>query len=284
MRKIRVLRFKHLNFKNKKALSFRKLKNTPPFIYMDKDKTYFPRLFEGLVSFLQVWNSKSKLTEDIFKADLYDYIEEAEILSDIDVDPSIKTNVVNSIYIIYSGDRNKFNDFRGEIVEYLVVLLSKENKTKIYHEPEIKHKRDFLIQKQFLGRDCLIDVVNVHTRGHHIKLIECKADLDTQFKSLNQRKKHNQKEIPFRKKINNMNYLANLLKNYQNENNEHIYIEKVFAAIKSPKRDIPSICGDYKIVNLLHLLQDKSDQGTLDYDIPFSKKLNFEPCPQQRYF
>lgn len=41
--------------------------------------------------------------------------------------------------------------------------------------------------------------------------------------------------------------------------------------MESYKRETPSICGDYKIVNLLDLLLDKSDKGTLDYEIPFSK-------------
>lgn len=269
MRKVRILRFENLKFNNKKGISYSKLKRTPPFNYVDTKNEYFSVLFEGLVTFLQTWDPRSKLTEALFKNDLYDAIEEAEIHADIEIEQRVKQNVVNSVYNIYHQGIPKFNKFRGEVVEYLVVLLFKDNYVKIYQEPEIKHKKELLIQKEFLGKGCKIDVVNVHKKGEHIKLIECKADLDVKFDYLF--KQQPEKENDFKKKINNMNHLYKLLSQYRTSDNNFVLVEKVLAAIKQPKREIPSLCSDFRIVNLLYLLQEGTDLGRLDYLEPFKR-------------
>lgn len=268
MRKTKIYKFKHLKFKNSKYNSFKKLKDTPPFSYIEKNAEYFPALLEGLVLFLQTWHYTANFPKELFIDDLKDHIEEAEINAAVEVTECTKNKVTESIYNIYSQGFKKFNDFKGEVVEYLVVLTCKNNLCKIYHEPIICYKNynNSLIEKKFLGKDCLIDVVDVHKKGAYIRLIECKANLNRQFQAYYE--EPIDKKNSFKKKINNMNHLDSLLSNYLNFENTKIKVEKIFSTINTPTRETPSQCKDFKIINLLHLLQNGINDNSLDYKSP----------------
>lgn len=212
-------------------------------------------MLEGIIKFLQVFNFNFSVTEKYFKDELNSYIEEAEIYANVTIPSSLKSLLSCSIYNEYKKGTIRFGVFRGDLVEYLVVLLEKNKISKIYHEPKIRHKNKELIKKKFIGKNCLVDVVKVQSKGQLIKFIECKAQLDTHIKSL---RKSNS---TFQKKINYMNHIDKIIRTYTYDNNNFTKTEKIFATISDPKRALPSQFSDFKVINLLNLLEDKIDNG-----------------------
>ncbi|KAA0958267.1 hypothetical protein FQ085_00715 [Planococcus sp. ANT_H30] len=258
-------KFSNLRFKNKNPLSYKVLKRKPPFNYIKKHEPYFPTLMEGIVAFLQELNLATAISENFFKEELDSFIEEAEINSSVVVELRIKNLIIKETYNIYNLGLDNFFEFRGEILEFLVVNLEKEKTNKIYHEPIFNHKRTKLIQHQFSGEGCLVDVVNVHTKGLEITLIECKATLDNNILALKNGNPKSKKGISFLNKITYMDTVYNIIKDYEYEENEKIKVTKVFASLKDPKRDLPLQYQNFKIVNVLTLLQDKIDKGNFKF-------------------
>lgn len=264
MFKSKVKSYWNLRLKNKNPRSVITLKSNVPFSYLSKYKKFYPAVIEGLVLFLQELETSKVLSEDFFKAELLSFLEEAEVNNTLDIDERIKSILINDVYYIYGQGPETFNEFRGELLEYIVLSIEKDNRSLIYHEPIFGYKKNPLVPSNIAGRDCLVDVVKVHRKGEKIKLIECKATLDNFVRNLDQYgkpKKNSKKGRKFFRKINFMNFLDQEISVYEFDEYQKVSVEKVFMSLKEPKFPLPVVYRDFKVLNLITLLQNKIDEG-----------------------
>ncbi len=236
---------KAIRIYNKCHDSFKKLKDKRFFNYFYTfQKDYEKPLFESLIAFIKEFNPYDQVDiQDI--EELFDtHFEAAEINYDLDVPDEVKRVICKNIYSIYIKGVESFNKFRGEVVEYIIVYLEKDNSNSIYHEPLFYHKREKLFKTGFVGESCLIDIVKFNQRNHDVTLIECKANLDVTIRNMKYKKNK------FKNKLRLMDALKLRLETYENSDGRPVKIQKSLATINDPKRKLPNKYIDYQYINL----------------------------------
>lgn len=223
--------------------SFLKLKNKDFFNLLDlADNEYKELLLELLIYTVYDINHKDEFSCEEFSDILSDFFTITELHHDKEFPDFMTNQITTQLYDIY---KNKtFPDYKGRVLELLMVYLEKTNNNKIYHEPRFYYKRKRLFKNEFKGSNCLIDVVVQENRTCTLSLIECKANLDNRIKRLNR------SGDKFNRKLEFMDKLENKISKYVNHDNEKVKVNKILASIKVPSRILPSTYVNYKYINL----------------------------------
>lgn len=235
---------KHIRIYHARYSDFIKLKNEHFFSYMSFDNNKYKEL---LIEFL------IEVLKSLHHTDTYNYQEFEELISEIfilveayneDELPSyMKKDIINELFYIFS--HKQLPEFKGKVLELLMVYIEKNNNNKIYHEPYFYHKRKRLFKNEFSGSNCLIDVVTLTNNKDSIQLIECKANLDNHIKKI-----FTKKENSFKAKIRMMDRLEDELSKYKNHSDENVVIKKFLASVKVPLKRLPKRYSGYHYINL----------------------------------
>lgn len=241
----KIKQSKNIKIYNKNHLSFKQLRDKDffRFFYMNQAQFMKP-LIETLISFVKEFNAQDVVDKKYIEDLLEEHYDLVEISYDVSLPEQIKKEMISQIFSIYKEGYQKYNDFRGEIVEYLIFYLEKDNQHKLFHEPTFYYKREKLFKVAFVGSECLIDLVKLNKRKHDITLIECKANLDIRIKNLGDKKDK------FKNKLALMDALKNRLESYINFYGQNIHVKKVLATINYPQRNLPNKYKNYHFVDL----------------------------------
>ncbi|MYL56221.1 hypothetical protein GLW20_01720 [Virgibacillus halodenitrificans] len=243
--KKRTNNFKYVKIYHSKHVSFKELKESSFFSSFINylDTVYSRALVESLINIVRDFNAHDSYDMKQFYEFVENTIQLIEINYDVEVPNDVVKEISSELYSIYQN--NQFSHFRGQLLEYLIVYLEKNNNCKIYHEPKFYHKRKRFFKRKFEGSNCLIDVVKVRKRSCDVILIECKANIDNHIKRIG-----NQGE-KFTKKLRLMDSLEGKLSTYIDENENQVKVTKNLASIKQPILKLPVKYTDYNYINLL---------------------------------
>lgn len=238
-------KIEHIRIYNSNHLSFKVLKSKKVFsdIYKLSSSIYKLAIYELIIHTVKNFNAHDTFNRDEFKEFIEDIADMVEVNHDVIFPNSILSTISSDLFSIYQD--NVFFEFRGEVVEYLMVYLEKDSTNKIFHEPRFYHKRKKLINDAVWGKGCLVDVVKQNSKTRDITLIECKANLDNTIKQLSNPRSS------FEKKLNYLETLYNKLGTYKNPENDYIKVEKSLATVNQAVLKLPSRYSNYNYINLL---------------------------------
>lgn len=240
---------KQLRIYHKDHLSYKKLREKEFFSFIEnlnseKEKEIVLEVVLLLVRGINIFDrlTNTELTKKInlnFKL--------VEVSRRHELENSTKKSFITSFISVYRS-KNYVNEFRGDIVEYIVVYLKKSSSSKLLHEPIFRLKRKRLVSSKVVGFDCLVDVVKISKKYHRMDLYECKANLDTCITYINKGKRK------FKRKLSYMNALEyQLTKIHYNDNNDKVHVTKNLVSLITPRLSIPP---KYKKFNQIDLLRD----------------------------
>lgn len=233
---------KHLRIYNDKHHSFITLRNQKFFSFLYKYNKLDKSLIETTITIIRDTNISDEYEKEQFLNICKEYLEYAIFINDDDINDSVIHEYCLLIYECMSS-KNK-NTFRGDLVEFVNMYLEKTNRNKVFHEPFFYYKRKRLFKDAFPGSNCLLDLVVVHNNYQDIRLIECKASLDTQIRYLLK------KDKKIKNKLNFMDKLEYHISDYINYEDDKVRVKKILATINQPVLDLPSKYKRYEIVNL----------------------------------
>lgn len=245
----KLLNGKHIKIYNKKHTSYKELRDKDFFAFLEKlTDTESKIIYTVLIETIRLISTRDKLPEKYIKKSLETLLRISETSFKISLNPTLKKELI-SLFLKEYNSRFYINYFRGDLVEYITMQLTKGNNVKSYHEPTFRYKKKPLVPKHIKGCDCLIDIVCVKKQINILSLYECKADIDNFIGP------YKKKSKAFTHKLNYMDYLEMKIAKYTYNQKNSIGVSKHFVSLNSPSRDLPEKYKRYEILDILTLLR-----------------------------
>lgn len=245
-----MLSTKNLRVKNKKYLSYRKLREQSYFKFLEGFKSDNEKraILTALVELVRTISSNDKFAD-------MKVIKLAKLQMKIS-QKNFKVVFTDSILNQFAENfldeykkKNYIDFFRGDIVEYATVYMYKSTGSRLLHEPIFSYKRKKLVPKFVKGNGCVIDVVKVLEPINEIHLYECKADLDNFI--ISGYNKDYKKRRPFIHKLNYMDFLEKKLNKFSFDMKNPITVKKNFVSLNTPTKKLPKRYSGYERIDLL---------------------------------
>lgn len=245
-----MLSTNYLRVKNKKHLSYRKLREQSYFEFLEgfKNDNEKRAILTALIELVRTISSNDKFTDvkvlTLAKIQMKISQKNFKVIFTEDILNQFADN-----FLTEYKKKNYIDFFRGNIVEYATVYMYKSTGSILLHEPIFSYKRKELVPKSVKGSDCLIDVVKILKPISEIHLYECKADLDNFI--ISGYNKSYKKRKSFIHKLNYMDFLEMKLNKFSFDMKTPITVKKNFVSLNTPTKNLPKRYSGYERIDLL---------------------------------